>query len=234
MYIANICRVGGKGGHVGPTCVLFTYGVVRLSWEYPLPSISYAEEEIDVVTVDAKQSHQKRKLCLPLTPSKQEEDKASSSIHTHNSHAHNSHASNSHAAETSKFSTLSQTPNAISKKSAFPSLSSSRFSSPISSPASNASGMGADSDDDRKICHNNLERKRRNDLKASFTSLRMVVPDLEDNERAPKVIILQKASDLVRQLCQLRDQQTSLLLRERTRHRELMKKLGKLKSEYRK
>lgn len=188
-----------------------------------------SEEEIDVVTVDAKQSHQKRKLCVPLTPSKQEEDKASSSIHTHNSHAHNSHA-----ADTSKFSTLSQSPNAISKKPAFPSLSSSRFSSPISSPASNASGMGVDSDDDRKICHNNLERKRRNDLKASFTSLRMVVPDLEDNERAPKVIILQKASELVRQLCQLRDQQTSLLLRERTRHRELTKKLGKLKSDYRK
>lgn len=195
----------------------------------PLPSISYTEEEIDVVTVDAKQAHhQKRKLCVPLTPSKQDDDKASSIC------THNSHSSNSYATDTSKFSILSQTPNAVSKKSAYPSLSSSKFSSPISSPTSNASGMGVDSDDDRKICHNNLERKRRNDLKASFTSLRMVVPDLEDNERAPKVIILQKASDLVRHLCQLRDQQTSLLLRERTRHRELMKKLGKLKSEYRK
>ena len=40
----------------------------------------------------------------------------------------------------------------------------------------------------------NLERKRQNNLKASFMSLHAVVPNLEDNECASKVIILQKES----------------------------------------
>lgn len=203
-------------------CLFFVWPA--LIYTTTIPYISCTEEEIDVVTVDSKQQHHlKRRLHVALAHSKQEEDKAASVP-----------SSNSHAMETGRVSFLPQTLNVVSKKSPMSSLSSSRFSSPVSSPLPSVSGVGIDSDDDRKICHNNLERKRRNDLKASFTSLRMAVPDLEDNERAPKVIILQKASDLVRHLCQLRDQQTSMLLRERSRQRELIKKLGKLKAERRK
>ena len=95
------------------------------------------------------------------------------------------------------------------------------------------SGMGLHSDDGRKKYRNNLERKRRNNLKASFKSLCVVIPDLENDERASKAIILQKTSDLVQHLCHLRDQQTSLLLQERNLNRELVKKLGKLNSELR-
>lgn len=193
-----------------------------LVYSSTLPYLSCIEEEIDVVTVETKQPYPKRRLRLPVTPSKKEEERASCNSTT------NSYTVDSISTD---FSLATST---FAKKSPVASLPSSPFSSPVPSPIPSLSGMGLDSDDDRKTCHNNLERKRRNDLKASFTSLRVVVPDLEDNERAPKVVILQKASDLVRHLCHLRDQQTSLLLRERTRHRELVKKLGKLKTEHRK
>ena len=210
----------------GRSCVSLWFTVVwsGLIYMSTLPYVSCAEEEIDVVTVETKQPHPKRRLRVPITPSKKEEEKASSSSTTSSFAMDNSRVN----------SDFSLPPTAFTKKTSVPSLPNSRFSSPVPSPIPSLSGMGLDSDDDRKTCHNNLERKRRNDLKASFTSLRVVVPDLEDNERAPKVIILQKASDLVRHLCHLRDQQTSILLRERTRHRELVKKLGKLKAEHRK
>lgn len=48
--------------------------------------------------------------------------------------------------------------------------------------------------------HNVLERKRRNDLKYSFFHLRDIVPDLCQQERAPKVLILKKSSDYIRRL----------------------------------
>lgn len=51
-----------------------------------------------------------------------------------------------------------------------------------------------------RVSHNDLERKRRDELKRKFDSLRSVVPDLETNERAPKVMILKKATSLVPRL----------------------------------
>ena len=98
----------------------------------------------------------------------------------------------------------------------------------------NNSSNGNESDEDKKICHNNLERKRRNDLKASFVSLRVHVPELEDNERAPKVVILQKASEVIKQLCNLQKQQMETLQRQRARHNELAKRLGKMKHQLKK
>lgn len=51
-----------------------------------------------------------------------------------------------------------------------------------------------------RATHNVLERQRREDLKCRFQLLRDSIPELEDNERAPKVLILKKASDYVHQL----------------------------------
>nr|QSX72220.1 myc proto-oncogene protein-like [Halisarca dujardinii] len=93
---------------------------------------------------------------------------------------------------------------------------------------------GNESDDDKKACHNNLERKRRNDLKASFVSLRVHIPELEDNERAPKVVILQKASELIKHLRTLHKSQGEILQKESSRNSELSRKLGKLKQQLRK
>ena len=107
-----------------------------------------------------------------------------------------------------------------------------KFPSYTSSCSVNAAQ--GDSDDDKKASHNSLERKRRNDLKTSFISLRKVIPDLEENERAPKVTILQKATDLVRQLRQVHSQQLESLHRERIRQHDLSKKLNRLKAQIRK
>ena len=45
----------------------------------------------------------------------------------------------------------------------------------------------------RRASHNVLERKRRIDLKRSFERLRECVPNLEREEKAPKVVVLKKA-----------------------------------------
>lgn len=55
---------------------------------------------------------------------------------------------------------------------------------------------GDESDQDCELgraTHNVLERKRRNELKQRFQYLRDSIPELADNDRAPKVAVLQKA-----------------------------------------
>ena len=52
-----------------------------------------------------------------------------------------------------------------------------------------SSGESDESENDSEFTratHNVLERKRRNDLKLKFQKLRDCVPELKDNERAPK------------------------------------------------
>ena len=57
----------------------------------------------------------------------------------------------------------------------------------------------SDSEDSegRRAQHNVLERKRRNDLKSSFHVLRDRIPELNSQERAPKVVILKKATEYI-------------------------------------
>lgn len=54
---------------------------------------------------------------------------------------------------------------------------------------------------EKRTQHNVLERKRRNDLKYSFFTLRDSVPELFKQERAAKVVILKKAADYITSLC---------------------------------
>ncbi|XP_008059899.1 myc proto-oncogene protein [Carlito syrichta] len=49
-------------------------------------------------------------------------------------------------------------------------------------------------ENDKRRTHNVLERQRRNELKRSFFALRDQIPELENNEKAPKVVILKKAA----------------------------------------
>ena len=123
----------------------------------------------------------------------------------------------------------------------------SRQSSPIPSPmkrrkyhtkrlrrlhSAGASSLdGAESDDEQKReSHNILERKRRNDLKYSFHLLRGQVPELEENQRAPKVTILRKAADFIRQLQDEDQRLKEELQREHTREERLLERLAYLKS----
>ena len=85
---------------------------------------------------------------------------------------------------------------------------------------------GNESDEEaRRASHNVLERKRRNDLKNSFDILRMGIPDLEDNVRAPKVVILRKAVEYIKFLQSSEHKNKTDLLREKTRYSKLKDKL---------
>lgn len=53
---------------------------------------------------------------------------------------------------------------------------------------------------EKRSLHNNMERQRRVDLRNAFEDLRVVVPELSNNARAAKVVILKEASHFCRQL----------------------------------
>lgn len=52
-------------------------------------------------------------------------------------------------------------------------------------------------DYDKRRTHNVLERQRRNELKLSFFALRDEIPELCNNEKAAKVVILKKATECI-------------------------------------
>lgn len=74
----------------------------------------------------------------------------------------------------------------------------------------------------KRATHNVLERKRRNDLKTSFHILREEVPEIKDNERAPKVTILRKARDCVDKLRKDETRLLAELAKERRKNQELL------------
>lgn len=85
-------------------------------------------------------------------------------------------------------------------------------------------------ENDKRRTHNVLERQRRNELKRSFFALRDQIPELENNEKAPKVVILKKATTYI-QSVQIEEQK---LLSEkdllRKRREQLKHKLEQLRN----
>ncbi|XP_010641185.1 myc proto-oncogene protein, partial [Fukomys damarensis] len=74
-------------------------------------------------------------------------------------------------------------------------LDSGRVLKQISNNRRCASPRSSDTEEnDKRRTHNVLERQRRNELKRSFFALRDQIPELENNEKAPKVVILKKAT----------------------------------------
>ncbi|NXL14828.1 MYC protein, partial [Setophaga kirtlandii] len=59
------------------------------------------------------------------------------------------------------------------------------------------SGLSDSEENDKRRTHNVLERQRRNELKLSFFALRDEIPEVANNEKAPKVVILKKATEYV-------------------------------------
>lgn len=72
------------------------------------------------------------------------------------------------------------------------------------------SGSSENPESKRRI-HNVLERKRRNDLKQSYQALRLELPSLADNDRAPTGHILIQAVEYIHEL-----QKNDVLLSQRT------------------
>ncbi|XP_009073594.1 PREDICTED: protein L-Myc, partial [Acanthisitta chloris] len=76
------------------------------------------------------------------------------------------------------------------------------------------SSPGSDSEDvAKRKNHNYLERKRRNDLRSRFLALRDQVPGLASCPKTPKVVILSKSSEYLPEKRQLQLRQTQLLKR---------------------
>ena len=101
------------------------------------------------------------------------------------------------------------------------------------------SSMGScsrNSSDSEEMCesgkrtqHNVLERKRRTDLKNSFFHLRDSVPELEGQERAPKVVILRKASQYINRLIDEQRRQERDIEQLKIKKEKLKRHLAKLR-----
>ncbi|CAB1354306.1 unnamed protein product [Coregonus sp. 'balchen'] len=167
-------------------------------------SASDTEEEIDVVTVkrtaspssqSAEESRRQRRAIkrqhleiqlqhnyaapCPASPLRPELSSASSGSHHKRSRASDSHRHHHHGS----------------------SGRSSRHH-PSSHYQSSSSRQSPDVEDEeeRRHTHNVMERQRRNELKNCFLRLRDNVPELSNNDKASKVVILKKARDSIRSL----------------------------------
>lgn len=97
-------------------------------------------------------------------------------------------------------------------------------------PECGGSRSSSDSEDtEKRSQHNSMERKRRDDLRYAFQHLRDNVPDLRDNSKAPKVLILSKATAYVRQLTSTGQALEKTLRSESKRKSELERRLRQLK-----
>lgn len=99
----------------------------------------------------------------------------------------------------------------------------SRVLKQISSNRKCSSPRTSDTEDyDKRRTHNVLERQRRNELKLSFFALRDEIPEVANNEKAAKVVILKKATECIYSMQS--DEQRLLLLKEQlNRKSELLK-----------
>uniref|UniRef100_A0A8C5B2C7 Transcriptional regulator n=1 Tax=Gadus morhua TaxID=8049 RepID=A0A8C5B2C7_GADMO len=136
------------------------------------------EEEIDVVTVEKRQ-HLKRGDSSPSDtrhPSPLVLKRCHVSTHQHNYAAH---PSTRHDPPRARRHRRRQTPQ-------------------ISGNRKCASPRTSDTEDcDKRRTHNVLERQRRNELKLSFFALRDEIPEVANNEKAAKVVILKKATECI-------------------------------------
>ncbi|XP_059251141.1 myc proto-oncogene protein isoform X1 [Mustela nigripes] len=142
------------------------------------------EEEIDVVSVEKRQPPAKRS------------ESGSPSAGSHSKPPHSPlvlkrcHVSTHQHNYAAPPSTRKDYPAAKRAK-----LDSGRVLKQISNNRKCASPRSSDTEEnDKRRTHNVLERQRRNELKRSFFALRDQIPELENNEKAPKVVILKKAT----------------------------------------
>ena len=94
--------------------------------------------------------------------------------------------------------------------------------------AISSSGESDESENDSEFTratHNVLERKRRNDLKLKFQKLRDCVPELKDNERAPKVSILRKSWEYISHIKQEEIKLVAELEKQKKINATLLRKL---------
>ncbi|XP_076006157.1 protein L-Myc-1b [Genypterus blacodes] len=84
-------------------------------------------------------------------------------------------------------------------------------------------------DTDKRKAHNFLERKRRNDLRSRFLSLRDEIPGLAECPKTPKVAILTRATEYLQQLHTAERQKAQERKRLKARQLQLLHRLAQLK-----
>ncbi len=127
-------------------------------------------------------------------------------------------------------------PTSSTSPSSPPSSSSSTSSHPQNSPSKAhflshlSSPQSSDCEDtDKRKAHNFLERKRRNDLRSRFLSLRDEIPGLADCPKTPKVAILTRATEYLQQLHVSERQKAQERKQLKARQLQLLQKLAQLK-----
>ncbi|XP_034428584.1 transcriptional regulator Myc-A isoform X3 [Hippoglossus hippoglossus] len=185
------------------------------------------EEEIDVVTVEKRQAV---KRCDPSPletrhPSPLVLKRCHVSTHQHNYAAHPSMRQEQPAVKRLKLESSSNSNSSSSGSSGGGGGSGghSRVLKQISSNRKCLSPRTSDTEDyDKRRTHNVLERQRRNELKLSFFALRDEIPEVANNEKAAKVVILKKATECIYSM--QTDEQRLLTLKEQLRRKsELLK-----------
>lgn len=84
-------------------------------------------------------------------------------------------------------------------------------------------------DTDKRKAHNFLERKRRNDLRSRFLSLRDEIPGLADCPKTPKVAILTQATEYLQQLHASERQKAQERKQLKAKQLQLLQRLAQLK-----
>ncbi len=100
--------------------------------------------------------------------------------------------------------------------------------------ASRLGGSGSENevdDAEKRTQHNVLERHRRNHLKNQFYTLRDVVPEIANQERAPKVVILKKAAEFAHELTHKNNQYERARNAEEARRQDLLRQIEELHCE---
>ncbi|NWR78738.1 MYCL protein, partial [Centropus unirufus] len=93
-----------------------------------------------------------------------------------------------------------------------------------------SSSLGSDSEDvAKRKNHNYLERKRRNDLRSRFLALRDQVPGLASCPKTPKVVILSKSSEYLQALLSAERRMVAEKRQLRLRQTQLLKRIAHLK-----
>ncbi|XP_064625000.1 transcriptional regulator Myc-1-like [Lineus longissimus] len=195
------------------------------------------DEEIDVVTVERTIKTSKRRLpTVQVVPNIKIKVKAHSVLPRSSPVNSPIHKSFHNYSMKRKSLSLPGSPQPSSKK-LKRELSMQDFKNAVNKFNSNSysdgrtSRSGSDSEDceEKRAQHNVLERKRRNDLKFSFFGLRDQIPDLERQERAPKVMILRKASDYIIGLRREQRRLEHLKQAEQSRKEQLLKRIAQLR-----
>ncbi|XP_005993959.1 protein L-Myc-1b [Latimeria chalumnae] len=180
------------------------------------------EEEIDVVTVDKRQSLNVRKP-VTITVRADPHDPCMKRFHI------SIHQQQHNYAAPSPDICLEEAPLPKQEPVCLPETQVLQSGPQAQTPNCSASPPNSDTEDlAKRKNHNFLERKRRNDLRSRFLALRDQVPELTDNSKTPKVVILSKATEYLRILTANEKRMTLEKKQLKIRQQHLLKRVAQL------